>query len=70
MESVATTRMSSKGQIVIPEAVRTKLGLEPGDQFVVLGEDDVIVLKAIEIPSMRDFDPMIRRARSRLAALG
>ena len=27
MEPVATTRMSSKGQIVIPEAVRKKLGL-------------------------------------------
>ena len=70
MEPVATTRMSSKGQIVIPEAVRTRLGLEPGDQFVVLGEDDVIILKAIETPSMRDFDPMIRKARQQARSAG
>ena len=28
MESVATTRMSSKGQVVIPESLRQQLGLE------------------------------------------
>ena len=32
MSSIATTRMSSKGQIVIPEKIR-KLGLEPGSQL-------------------------------------
>jgi AbrB family looped-hinge helix DNA binding protein len=70
MESVATARMSSKGQIVIPEAVRTRLGLEPGDQFVVLGEDDVIILKAIETPSMGDFEPLVRRARQQARGAG
>ena len=40
MTSIATTRLSSKGQIVIPEEVRKALGLEPGAQFVVMGADD------------------------------
>ena len=70
MESLATTRMSSKGQIVIPEAVRKKLGLEPGDQFMVLGEDDVIILKTIETPSMRDFDRLIDKARQQAKSTG
>ena len=43
METLATTRMSSKGQVVIPEAVRTRLGLEAGAQFVVVGEDDLVI---------------------------
>ena len=63
MESVETARMSSKGQVVIPESIRRQLGLATGQQFVVVGDGDVIVLKSIEIPTMRDFDRMIRQAR-------
>jgi AbrB family looped-hinge helix DNA binding protein len=55
--------MSSKGQVVIPEEVRKSLGLSPGQQFVVIAEDDVVILKSIAVPSMRDFDKMISRAR-------
>ena len=40
MSSIATTRLSSKGQIVIPEEVGNELDLEPGAQFVVMGEGD------------------------------
>ena len=70
MGSVLTTRLSSKGQIVIPEAVRKRLGLKTGDQFMVLGEDDVIILKTIEAPSMRDFDRMIAKARKQAKESG
>ena len=70
MEPVATARMSSKGQIVIPEAVRKKLGLNPGDQFMVMGEDDVVILKTIETPSMRDFDRLITAARKQARTAG
>jgi AbrB family looped-hinge helix DNA binding protein len=31
-----TTTLSAKGQIVIPQEVRAKLNLQPGDDFVVL----------------------------------
>lgn len=43
MRELSTTRMSSKGQIVIPEPIRKKLNLQPGAQFVVIGEDDVVI---------------------------
>ena len=55
--------MSSRGQVVIPEAIRKRLGLEVGVEFVVLGEGDTVVLKPIHVPSMREFDAVIRRAR-------
>ena len=62
MDDLATTRLSSKGQVVIPEAIRKRLGLEPGTEFVVLGEDDTVVLKPIAAPSMREFDEIIAHA--------
>ena len=35
MAELATTRLSSKGQVVIPEDVRQRLGLKAGDQFIL-----------------------------------
>lgn len=63
MSEVATTRMSSKGQVVIPEAVRKTLGLKAGAQFVVVGEGDVVILKTITAPSLDAFDRVIGKAR-------
>lgn len=62
MDDIATTRLSSKGQVVIPEAIRQRLRLQPGTQFVVLGEDDTVVLKPISAPSIREFNEIIDRA--------
>jgi AbrB family looped-hinge helix DNA binding protein len=63
MPNVATTRMSSKGQVVIPEDIRKQLRLKAGSQFVVLGKDDVVILKAISAPAMEEFDSLIAAAR-------
>lgn len=63
MNDFATTRLSSRGQIVIPEAIRLRLGLEPGTEFLVLGEDGTVVLKVIEAPSMQEFDEIVAKAR-------
>jgi AbrB family looped-hinge helix DNA binding protein len=63
MSDAATTKLSSKGQVVIPEEIRKRLGLEAGAQFVVLGEGDVVILKAISPPSMDEFDEIVGRAR-------
>ena len=70
MECIATTRMSTKGQIVIPEEIRNRLGLEPGDQFVVMGDDDVLILKTIKAPSMKDFDRLSKQAREQARKSG
>lgn len=59
----ATTRLSSKGQVVIPEEIRERLGLKEGAQFVVVGERDVVILKCIAAPAKQEFDALVRRAR-------
>ncbi len=63
MSKPATTRMSSKGQVVIPEEIRTKLRLKPGSRFVVLGQRDMVVLKTLSPPGMEQFDDLIAEAR-------
>jgi AbrB family looped-hinge helix DNA binding protein len=70
METLATTRMSSKGQIVIPEPIRKRLNLKAGAQFLVLGENDVVILKTITAPSMDDFDALIQQARQQARFTG
>ena len=63
MANIATTKMSSKGQVVIPENIRKKLKLKAGDQFVVMGENDIVILKSISPPSLDEFDSLIAKAR-------
>ena len=70
MQSFATTKMSSKGQVVIPEAIRTELGLSPGDQFIIVAEGDVVILKTINPPPMKQFDKIVKRARQQAKSAG
>jgi AbrB family looped-hinge helix DNA binding protein len=70
MANISTTKMSSKGQVVIPEAIRKKLGLKSGDQFVVTGDRDVVILKSISPPSLDEFDDLIAEARKQARKAG
>jgi len=70
MAAPSTTKMSSKGQVVIPEAIRKQLGLEPGDQFVVVASKDAVILKAIATPTMADFDELLADARRQARRAG
>ncbi len=63
MPKPATTKMSSRGQVVIPEEIRKRLGLRPGVQFVVVADKDVVILKALTAPSMTEFRELVSEAR-------
>jgi len=68
--ALATTRLSSKGQVVIPEEVRKTLGLEPGDRFVVLSEGDVVILKRIDAPARSEVRALAAKVRRRARQAG
>ena len=70
MQTLTTTRMSSKGQVVIQEEIRDRLGLQSGTQFVVVGDRDVVILKAISSPSMKEFNNLIAQARKQARRSG
>ena len=70
MSELATTKMSSKGQVVIPDEIRRRLGLKEGSQFVVVGEKDTVILKTISPPSKQEFDQLIAKARKHAKKAG
>ena len=70
MAAIETTKMSSKGQIVIPEDLRNRLGLKTGDKFLVMGDKDVVILKALSTPSLEEFDDLIKAARKQARTAG
>jgi AbrB family looped-hinge helix DNA binding protein len=43
------TKLSQKGQVVIPNTVRKQLGLKEGMRFLVVGLGDTIVLRRLEL---------------------
>ena len=59
--NLATTRLSSKGQVVIPEGIRDSLGLKTGVQFVVIGKGDSVIFKTISPPSFDEFEDLLLR---------
>jgi AbrB family looped-hinge helix DNA binding protein len=67
---VATTRLSSRGQVVIPEPVRQRLALKPGTEFVVVGDADVVILKTIAPPARAEFAKLLARARRQARLAG
>ncbi len=51
--TVDMTRLSQKGQIVIPSELRKQLRLKEGTKFLVMGIDDTIVLRRIQLSTER-----------------
>lgn len=45
---VELTRISEKGQVVIPSSLRKEMGIKKSDQFLIFGDDGTVILKKIE----------------------
>lgn len=58
--------LTSKGQMTLPSAVRTRLGLEAGDHLLVtVQDDDTIILKrkpTASVTALRGLLPRPKRA--------
>lgn len=62
--------MSSRGQIVLPIAIRKKLGLGVGSQFLVVTDNENILLKPVKEPSLDEFYSLVEQAQRTAAQLG
>jgi AbrB family looped-hinge helix DNA binding protein len=45
---IDVTKVSDKGQVVIPKEIRDKLQFTPGTKLIVVATDDAVVLQRIE----------------------
>ena len=63
MQNLDVTRMSVKGQVVIPGDIRRALGLEAGTKFVVAGEGDTVILRKIGKPALEEAEKLFGASR-------
>lgn len=72
--TVETIRMSSKGQIVIPQDLREEMHADEGTVFAVVRNGDTIVLRKLSTPSkedlIKDLGMFAKKSRLRLQHKG
>jgi len=51
--SIEFTRLSDKGQIVVPSEIRKRMKLGEGTRFVIVGLSDTIILRKVEFSEER-----------------
>lgn len=56
MAKLMTTKMSSKGQIVLPEALRKMYGWDSGISFTILAYKGSIVMQPLKAPAYEEIN--------------
>ncbi len=65
------TRLSEKGQVVIPSELRKQMKLKKGARFIVIGMEDFIILRKLEISKERmELKRLLQRARKQAKRVG
>ena len=64
MPEYETARLSTKGQFVIPETMRSRLGLVPGMSLMIMMSGNALVVEPIIPPSREEIDRIAVRART------
>ena len=60
MSEVVFTKMSSKGQIVIPKKLREMFGYNKGEIFALIGNEKTLILKKIPTPSHNELERLFK----------
>lgn len=63
----ATTKISAKGQVVIPKTVRDALGLAPGQTLDVIKTAGGVLLRPSAAKSGESFEAITTRIRARVS---
>ncbi len=68
--SIDILTLSSKGQIVLPAGVRKSMSLRNGDKLVMYSEEDIIMLKPIQLPTEEEFKAQLDEAQHWASSVG
>jgi AbrB family looped-hinge helix DNA binding protein len=70
-EKPDVTVVSEKGQVVIPKAIREKLGIGPKTKLLIYSYQDAVVMKKIEIPDVaKELEEIYRKVDAKIAKYG
>ena len=70
-EKPDVTVVSGKGQVVIPQSIRQKLGIGPKTKLLVYSYQDAVIMKKLEVPDIaKELEAMYRRIDRRIAKYG
>jgi len=65
------TVASSKGQVVIPQDIRRKLGIGPKTKLLVYSYGGAIIMKKLEIPDVvKELKAVFKKADARITRYG
>ena len=71
MEKADVVVVSSKGQVVIPQSMRQKLGIGAKSKLLVYPYEDALVMKKLEVKGLeRSLEEVYRKVDARRAKLG
>jgi antitoxin PrlF len=70
MIAAEVTSLSSKGQIVIPQGMRSALGLTIGAKLMIVTDGSNLLLKPIEQPRAESFRKLIEQSRQFARSVG
>ena len=63
MSVMEITSVSSKGQVVIPDRVRSELGLHAGDKLMVLTDGSSVLMRRLAAPRLEAFKSLLLESR-------
>lgn len=70
-EKADITVVSEKGQVVIPQTIRKKLGIGPKTKLLIYGYQDAVIMKKLEVPNVtKELKALYKRIDKKIAKYG
>ena len=70
-EKAEITVVSEKGQVVIPQTIRKKLGIGPKTKLIIYGYQDAVIMKKLEVPDVtKELEAMYKRINEKIEKYG
>nr|MDO8098485.1 AbrB/MazE/SpoVT family DNA-binding domain-containing protein [Candidatus Njordarchaeota archaeon] len=63
--------VSSKGQVVIPQGIRKKLGINPESKLLVYRYQDAVIMKKIKVPDrVKELEQLYKKIDAKIPMYG